>query len=1108
MAEIKQSESESPAGSTLAQVHEGIFAVHGEYWVLGLGGATFQLKDAKGLGHLQRLLRYPEIEFHALDLSAAPREETSTAAIGGELPQGVSIRAGLAGDAGEVLDFQAKQEYRRRLTELREEFEELRERGKLEAAEEVEREIEFLEHELVQAVGLGGRDRRSGSIAERARLNVTRAIRSTVRKIGEHHRALGELLDRTIRTGAFCVYQPDTANPVSWRFALSEAEAVTTPSGGAPSPARRETDELEDFATRTRFVGRETERAQLGHALVRARGGEGSVIALAGSAGVGKSRLAREFAGEAARAGLRVLTGASYERDDAVPFLPFVEILETLAARAASPQALRKELGEEVLEAARLTPQLRRLFPDLPLAQELPPELARRALFAALTEILARIAAVRPLLLVVEDLHWADEGSLSLLLHLARALRQRPVIIVATYRDLEIERAGGLAQALEELVRRHLVERIKLDGLPENAVGAMLQGLSGRVLPDGLVGQFHALTDGNPFFIEELYQHLADQPGNVDAAGEIRRDLRLDELAVPNNVRLVIGRRVARLSRGAQEVLDAAAVIGRSFTFSMLRAVIGGEEGPLIDRMEAAERAGLINSALIYPEAQFQFAHELIRNSVLSELSISRRQHLHLRVADALERLYSSALEEHANDLAHHLWSAGSVAPPERAVTILALAAKQARGQGALAEAEVHYRRALTRLMSMPPGPERDQQELMIQLAIGPILMATHGYAALETATAYDRAGALSEALGDPTQVVLSLTGLASVTLLRGRLAETQTLVDRVQNAAGQSAIGAVWGHYMRGVVNYHRGDLAQASASLGEAQAAYRESDHRNNPQDPGTECLQYLALTAWQMGQAALAGERMAAATALADRLRKPYVIVHNRFFAASLAALMGQSETTARLAANVIELTGGPAIPVLFDLGRILHGWALAQRGEVEAGLAEASAGMESFMAAGNRLGIAMWLALLAEVQERAGLVQEARSTLKQAVDAVGEQTLDLPLVLWKRGELLARHGGGSVAMGELAERSLREALAQGARLGAASCSLRAAISLARLMRSRGQVADAHALLSAQASSFSGDRASDDLHAAQALLGELAEGAGSGAPSAAKRLPGPPV
>jgi hypothetical protein len=204
----KQPENENLSGPASAQAQEGLFAANGEYWVLGLGGAIFQLKDAKGLGHIQRLLRSPEVEFRALELSAAPREEFSTAAMGRELPQGVSIRLGLTGDAGEVLDSQAREEYRERRSRLREDLAELREKGDLEAAEEVEREIDFLEQELLHAAGFGGRSRRSGSNAERARLNVTRAIRSMVRKILEHHEALGELLDRTIRTGNLCVYQP------------------------------------------------------------------------------------------------------------------------------------------------------------------------------------------------------------------------------------------------------------------------------------------------------------------------------------------------------------------------------------------------------------------------------------------------------------------------------------------------------------------------------------------------------------------------------------------------------------------------------------------------------------------------------------------------------------------------------------------------------------------------------------------------------------------------------------------------------------------------------------------------------------------------------------
>jgi hypothetical protein len=208
--------SESGPDARSAQL--GIFARTGEYWTISFAGAGFSLKDIKGFHYIERLLKHPGEEFHVLDLvsdsGTRKNSEIDTTSVLREPTLSISR----LGDSGEMLDARAKQEYKHRLAELREEFEELRERGAHERAAKVESEIEILERELVRAVGLGGRDRRAGSAAERARLNVTRLIRTGLQKISEHNRTLGELLDRSIKTGSFCSYFPDPRTLISWRF--------------------------------------------------------------------------------------------------------------------------------------------------------------------------------------------------------------------------------------------------------------------------------------------------------------------------------------------------------------------------------------------------------------------------------------------------------------------------------------------------------------------------------------------------------------------------------------------------------------------------------------------------------------------------------------------------------------------------------------------------------------------------------------------------------------------------------------------------------------------------------------------------------------------------
>ena len=341
----------------------GVFMRNGEYWSLGYAGQAVSLKDAKGLAHIQHLLRHPGEEFHALDLirgsDVGVTSEAVNIAAGFSTGEG-DLSVGGLGDAGEMLDPQAKLEYKRRLLELRAELADLLERGAEERAAEVEAEIDFLTQEISRAVGLGGQSRRAGSASERARLNVTRAVKAVLQRISEHHPRLGEVLARGIRTGSFCCYLPDARSRITWQFS---PEGPTTPppvddEATVSALLRRETSLLRTLAGRTAFVGREVERAALRRLLEHSLRGQGKLLLIEGAAGVGKTRMASEAAAEALGSGVQTLVGACYNRGDSVPFIPFVEILEAALAGAPSPRAFREVLSNDAAEIARLLPQL------------------------------------------------------------------------------------------------------------------------------------------------------------------------------------------------------------------------------------------------------------------------------------------------------------------------------------------------------------------------------------------------------------------------------------------------------------------------------------------------------------------------------------------------------------------------------------------------------------------------------------------------------------------------------------------------------------------------------------------------------------------------------
>ena len=632
---------------------QAIFCKEGEYWTVGRGGNTFRLKDTKGLAYLARLLRHPAVEFHVLDLAggiAGQRDDDETKQSAHCLPRGdeylekAGIHVGGLGDAGEMLDDTAKAAYRRRLSELREELEEAKELGNVERAEKAEQEIDALTSELSRAVGLGGRNRRAASTSERARQSISKTIKSVVERIAQSDARLGDIFSRCVKTGNFCSYQPDPALPIAWELdAIEPTEHPTSSSEPAParadhpqtSPAVLEVSPF-SFAARTAFVERESERSTIRAAIDCALSGHGSVVMLAGGPGVGKTRLAMEMAEYASRAGFRYLVGHCYERDEPFPFLPFVEIIEGSLAEAASLDDFRRRIGDNAPELAQIVPSLRRIFPNIPQPPDLPPAQKRRHLFQSVSDKLGRAAQTRSQLYILEDLQWADESTLALLIHLANRVAQLPVVIIGTYRGGYSENNPALVRTLEELIRMG-IRPLKLGGLSKDATAQLLRGLSQRQdVPESLVSLIFEESQGYPFFVEEVYRHLIEEGKVFDAAGQFRTDVEIDEIDVPENVRLIIGRRLERLDENEKRALTAAAVIGRSFSFKLLTAICEIEVDELFTIVEKAQQMGIIVASSEGPARPFVFTHELVRQTLLAGISAPRRQHLHAGVADAI----------------------------------------------------------------------------------------------------------------------------------------------------------------------------------------------------------------------------------------------------------------------------------------------------------------------------------------------------------------------------------------------------------------------------------------------------------------------------------------
>ena len=443
------------------------------------------------------------------------------------------------------------------------------------------------------------------------------------------------------------------------------------------------------------IVGREQERASILKSLEAALAGHGSMVLISGEPGIGKTHLTRAILGDAAQRGCFAVTGHCYESEGAPPYIPFIEMLE-YGARTLPRDSFRYALGDAAPEVAKLMPQLRRMFPEIPPPIELPPEQQRRFLFNAYREFVERVAKVTPFVAVFEDLHWADESTLLLLQHLVSAVTSMSALVIGTYRDVELDINRPFARTLESLLREKQATRIPLRRLPQAATETLLATLSGQAPPPSATRILFDHTEGNPFFVESVFRHLSEEGRLFDEQGAWRKALNSVDLQVPQGVRLLIGRRLERLPEEARRVLTTAAMIGRSFDLGLLEALESGQPDAMLDAVEAAERARLIEPEGNVREARYRFVHELIRQTLAASLSLPRRQRLHVRIADAIERLYASRVDAHAPALAHHLFQAGAAADADKAVTWLTRAAQQASGAAAFEDALTHVDNALS----------------------------------------------------------------------------------------------------------------------------------------------------------------------------------------------------------------------------------------------------------------------------------------------------------------------------------------------------------------------------------------------------------------------------
>jgi predicted ATPase len=813
-------------------------------------------------------------------------------------------------------------------------------------------------------------------------------------------------------------------------------------------------------------------------------------VLLAGEPGIGKSRMLRtlreRLAGEP-HTSLSHYCSPHHTNSALYPVIDLLERATGLERAAPAEEQLarleavlagtRERLDEVVrLLAALLGVRSGERYPPL----TMPPEVQKRRTLQALLDQLTALAAAQPVLALYEDVHWIDPSTLELLGQVIEHVRKLPVLVVITFRP-EFQPAWTGQAHITTLTMSRLGRRQGAD-MVARVTGA-------KPLPAAVVEQIVGRTDGVPLFVEELTKTVLESGLLRDAGDRYELSGPLPPLAIPTTLHDSLMARLDRLAP-VKEVAQTAAVIGREFSHELLAAVSPLSANQLGEALEQ-----LVNSELVFrrgapPEATYTFKHALVQDAAYQSLLKSKRQQLHASIAQVLEEEFPEVAKANPELLAHHLAEAALV---EQAVVYWERAARQSVERSAMIEAVAQSRNGLDLLDRLPDDARRAHKELELQSILAAALVATVGNAAVETGEAYARARTLCDQLGDKSTLVPVLSGLSTYYQTRSdfpAMRETAFDLLRLGEQRGDPA-SALVGHRSMALCLFHLGKFHRAREHLERVLSMYVPEEHHLLTSiaafDMRAAALSYLSLSLLILGHPEQAQQCQEQSLSWSRSLRHPHTLAFSLHYAGFFHLLGRVAPRAEEIIDELSSVAAEQRFPIWQSGAEIMRGYRLAGRGKAADGLPLAHKGLAARQANGSSWHDTFFLGLLAGIAQDAGEPAEALGLLDTALamaDATGERWFEAELYRLKGRCLIAHDQGAGAAAEACFEHAIARAREQQARLW----ELRAATSLARLWRDRGERTQAHDLLAPVYGWFTEGFETADLKDSKALLDEL--------------------